>query len=269
MLKCFLCKTSCVKACTSSTKKTRLDREVFRKFWAKKLKIPALSPKPKRRVKQVNWSLGLSTIARFLHGLPSNGPPRVVIEMVSQTKCAYIVGSTLHVHANHLCTRNELNFISLVTHFQLVEEVRIRTFQIYYFLTTRRAHVRIQGGVRWEVVKLILQFINRGPWVVKGGTLERAIKITFDEFLKPAVEAWKSGLPYQSIVFDIPEYKTDIISTYSNLPWVHRRLSAFAEGYSSDSKLKVDFAHEEVESNSEEEYDIMKVNGYPFFLMPP
>ena len=82
-------------------------REEFCKFWAKKLKIPALSPKPKRRVKKVNWSLGLYTIAQFLHGLPSNGPPRVVIEKVSQSKCAYIIGSTLHVHANLLCTRNE------------------------------------------------------------------------------------------------------------------------------------------------------------------
>ena len=116
----------------------------------------------------------------------------------------------------------------------------------------------------------MLQFVNRGPWVVKGGTLERAIKITFDEILKPVVEAWKSGLPYQSIVFDIPEYKTDIISTYSNLPWVHRGLSAFSdEGYSSDSQAEVDFAHEELDRNSEEEYNIMKVNGYPFFLISP
>ena len=160
-----MCETSCAKASTSSTTKTRLDREVFRKFWAKKLKILALSPKPKRQVKKVNWSLGFYTIARFLHGLPPNGPPHVVIEKVSQSKCAYIIGSTLHVHVNLLCTKNELNFMSLVTHFELVEEVRIHTFHLNYYLTARRAHVRIQG-VRWEVVKLILQFVNRGPWVV-------------------------------------------------------------------------------------------------------
>ena len=124
-------------------------------------------------------------------------------------------------------------------------------------------------GVYWEVVKLILEFVNRGPWVVKGLTRERAIKTTFDNFLKPAIESWRSRLPYQSIVFDIPEYETDIISTYSNLPWVHRGLSAFAEGYSSDSEAKVDFAHEELDNNSEEEYDIMKVNGYSFFLVSP
>ena len=114
--------------------------------------------------------------------------------------------------------------------------------------------------VHWEVVKLVLQLVNRGPWVVRGSTRERAIKITFDNFLKPTIEAWRSGLPYASLVFDIPEYKTNLISTYSNLPWVHRGLSAFAEGYSSNS---------EVDSNSEEEYDIMKVNKYPFLLVSP
>lgn len=128
--------------------------------------------------------------------------------------------------------------------------------------------MRIQSA-RWEVVKLILQFVNRGPWVVKGSTRERAVKITFDEFLKPAVEAWRSGLPYAQLVFDLPEYQTDPISTYTNLPWVHRGVSAFTEGYSSDSELEVDFAHEEVDSNSEEEYDTMMVNGYPFFLVSP
>ena len=43
----------------------------------------------------------------------------------------------------------------------------------------------------------------------------------------------------------------------------------FAEGYSSDSEAEVDFANEEVDNNSEEEYDIMKINGYPFFLVSP
>ena len=102
---------------------------------------------------------------------------------------------------------------------------------------------------------------------MKGLTREREIKITFDEFVKPAIEAWRNGLPYAHLVFDIPEYKTDLISTYSNLPWVHRGVSAFAEGYSSDSELEIDIAHEEVDSNSEQEYDIIKVNGYPFFLV--
>ena len=117
----------------------------FQKFWARKLKIPALHPKPKRCVKQVNWSLNLYTIARFLHGLPPDGPTQCVTEKVSQSKYTYIVEDTLYVHALQLCTKSDLNFISLVTHFQLVKEVRIHTFHLNYYLTARRLHVRIQS----------------------------------------------------------------------------------------------------------------------------
>ena len=256
-----------LKASTSATKSTRLDREVFCQYWAKKLKIPSLRPKPRRRVKEANWSLALYTIARFLRSFPPHGPPQNVIEKVSTSKCAFIVGSTLHVRPHYLYTRNELNFIALVTKFQLVEEVRIHTFHLRFFITTRRGHVRI-ASVRWELVKLILRFVNRGPWVIKEGRVERAIKITFDDFLKPAVAAWRSGLSYWRLVQDIPETKTDIISTFRNLDWVHRGLSPFAEGYSSDSEEEVDYANDAVDSDSDDEFDIMKVDGYPFFLIP-
>ena len=70
------------------------------------------------------------------------------------------------------------------------------------------------------------------------------------------------------LVYDIPETLTDIISTYHNLDWVHRGVSPFAEGYSSDSEDEVDYANDAVDSDSDEEYDIMKVDGYPFFLIP-
>ena len=69
-------------------------------------------------------------------------------------------------------------------------------------------------------------------------------------------------------MYDILETQTDIISTYRNLDWVHRGVSPFAEGYSSDSEDKVDYANDAVDSDSDEEYDIMKVDGYPFFLIP-
>ena len=59
--------------------------------------------------------------------------------------------------------------------------------------------------------------MNRGPWVVKGLTRERSIKITFDNFIKLAVEAWRNRLPYQSIVFEIPEYETDIVISHKFL----------------------------------------------------
>ena len=196
-----------------------MDREVFCQYWAKKLKLPSLRPKPRRRVRKANWSLGLYTIARFLRSLPPHGPPQNVIEKVSTSKCAFIIGSTLHVRAHYLYTRNELNFIALVTQFQLVEEVRIHTFHLRFFLTSRKGHVRIEG-VRWELVKLILRFVNRGPWVVKEGRVERAIQITFDDLFKPAVAAWRSGLPYRRLIHDISETEIDIISTYRNLDWV-------------------------------------------------
>ena len=94
--------------------------------------------------------------------------------------------------------------------------------------------MRIEG-VRWELVKLILQFVNRGPWVAKGDKLERAIKITFDDILKAAVASWRSGLPYRGLIFDIPESQIDIISTYRGLQWVHAGVSWFTEGYSTVS----------------------------------
>ena len=97
-----------------------------------------------------------------------------------------------------------------------MEKVRIHTFHIRIFLTARKPHFCI-GCVRWELVKLILRFVNRGPLVIKEGRVERAIKITFDDFLKPAVEAWRSGLPYWKILQGIPETKTDIITTFRNL----------------------------------------------------
>ena len=129
--------------------------------------------------------------------------------------------------------------------------------------------MRIEG-VRLELVKLIFQFVNRGPWVAKGDKLERAIKITFDDILKPAVVAtWTSGLPYRGLIFDIPEPQIDIISTYRSLQWVHAGVSWFTKGYSTDSKDEVDYANEEVDDDSDKEYDIIKVNGHPFFLISP
>ena len=207
------------------------------------------------------------TIARFLRSLPPHGSPKNVIEKVSTSKCAFIISSTLHVRPHYLYTRNELNFIALVTQFQLVEKVRIHTFHLRFFLTARKFHVRI-GCVRWELVKLILRFVNRGPWVIKEGRVERAIKITFDDFLKPAVEAWRSGLPYWKIIQGIPETKTDIITTFRNLDWVHKGVSPFADGYSSDSEEEVDYANDVVDNDSDTEFDIMKVDGYPYFLIP-
>ena len=50
---------------------------------------------------------------------------------------------------------------------------------------------------------------------------------------------------------------------------MHAGVSWFAEGYSTDSEDEVDYANEEVDDDSDKEYDIMKVNGHPFFLISP
>lgn len=118
----------------------------------------------------------------------------------------------------------------------------------------------------WAIVKFIFSYINRGPWVLRGEKVERAVKITFDDFLKPAVEA---GKPYEHLLHLIPEYETDLISTYHNLSWVHTGLGLFTKGYSSESELEVDFADRELDDDSNEEYDIMHINGYPFLLLSP
>ena len=83
------------------------------------------------------------------------------------------------------------------------------------------------------------------------------------------IEEWRNGWPYAHLVYDIPQNETDLISTYSNLWWVHRGVSTFAEGYSSDLEFEVDYVHGVLYSDSEEEYDIVQVNGYPFFLVSP
>ena len=234
-----------------------------------KFKVPSLGTKPRRRVKKVNLVLsGLPFVAYFLRSISPVGPPGVVIEKVSKSGCVYVIGQTLHVNVLQLCNRNELNFILLITYFGLVDEVRIHNFHFYYFLTSRRLHVRIEEAP-WVTVKFILPFINRGPWELRDGKIEKAIKITFDDFLKPVVEAWRAGQPYTDIFFKIPEYEVDLITTYVNFLWVHMGIGTFVEGYSSESEEEVDYAFDTLSAGSDEECDIMIVCGYPFLLMSP
>ena len=134
----------------------------------------------------------------------------MIVEKVSETKSIYIIGTTLHVHILHIRKKDELNFISLATHLHLVNEVRVHVFQVDFFLTARRFHTHIVPS-RWEAVQFVLPYINRGPWVENEGKRERAIKITFDDFLQPAVKAWRAGKPFANMLFDIPEYDIELI----------------------------------------------------------
>ena len=94
---------------------------------------------------------------------------------------------------------------------------------------------------------------------------ERAIRITFDDFLRPAVEAWKAGKPYARLIYDIPEYETDPISTYTSLPHVHLGLSILTRGYSSESEGEVDIENDEYEFREDDE--ILMFLGYPHLLV--
>ena len=114
-------------------------------------------------------------------------------------------------------------------------------------------------------MRFVLPYINRGPWVEHEGKRERAVKITFDDFLQPAIEAWRAGEPYADLIYDILEYKMDLISSYTNLPRVHLGLSIFARGYSSELDLEVDIVHDTLHSSAEEDDEIVMAFGFPFF----
>ena len=98
----------------------------------------------------------------------------------------------------------------------------------------------------------------------RDGKRKRAIKITFDDFLRPTVEARRARKPYAPLIYDLPECKADLISTYHNLLDVHLGLSVFTRGYSLESDFEVDIEHSN-EDDNESDDEIMMVLGYPFF----
>ena len=169
----------------------------YRKQWAQKLhpttpppfKPPHVSVKPKCRVKCINLCLpGLYSIVQFLRGVSPEGPLCTIVEKISETKAIYVIGTTLHVHVLQLYKNDELNLISLAMHLCLVDKVRIHNFHLNHFFTVRRKNVCITLAY-WRTVKFVLPYINRGPWAERKGKRERAMKITFDDFLRPAIEA--------------------------------------------------------------------------------
>ena len=100
---------------------------------------------------------------------------------------------------------------------------------------------------------------------MRDGKIERTVKITFDEFLKPAIKAKKARLPYRRLVLDLPDYEIDLISTWTNLPRVHLHISPFAVGWSSDSDREVEVVNDSLEELEDKDDEIMMVLGYPFF----
>ena len=61
------------------------------------------------------------------------------------------------------------------------------------------------------------------------------MKITFDEFLHPIVEAWKAGLPYAELIYGLSQSEIELIAAGKKLTHVHADLSVWERGYSSKS----------------------------------
>ena len=163
-----------------------------------------------------------------------------------------IEGTVLHVNLIRLRERNELNLILLATGLQVVSEVRIHNFQVTYFLTARRLHVRITQA-HWRAFGFVLPYIILGPLVESEGKRRRAIKITFDEFLRPAIEAWRAGIPYAELIFCLPKSELEPIVEGIRLPHIHANLRGDERGYSSESDLKVDLENDEFEFRQDDE----------------
>ena len=94
---------------------------------------------------------------------------------------------------------------------------------------------------------------------------ERVVKVTFDDFLQPAIEDWRAGEPYANLISNILEYETDLISSYTNLSKVHLGLSVFTRGYSSESNMEVEIVHNTLHSATEDDDEIVMAFGFPYF----
>ena len=106
--------------------------------------------------------------------------------------------------------------------------------------------------------------MNQGHWVESEGQIERALKITIKEFLRTAIEAWKFGLPYAELIYDLAQSEIDLIATYNELTHVHADLNVWEGGYSLESNLEVDVENDEYEFRQDDE--ILTCFGYPYLL---
>ena len=95
------------------------------------------------------------------------------------------------------------------------------------------------------------------------GKRERAVEITFDDYLQPAIKACRVGKPYAQLFFDLPEYESNLITTYSSIPELHLGLNLLVRGYPSDSEGEVDIVNDTMQEFHEGD-EIMMVLGYPY-----
>ena len=228
----------------------------YRQLWVEKLSKARGEASSSHRSAET-----LQSTADFLNSFPSEGIPRIVCQKFCVTQAVYLVDQTLHIHTQRLRQKNELNAILIATHFGAATEVRIHNFHTYRYFTSTNVHVRITQSY-WRVVQALLPYINRGPWIVVRGKRERTVQITFDDFLRPAVTAWKEGLPYARIVCKIPAIEVRPITTCTKIPSKHPSLDVFSRGYTSgsDSDREVDIESEDWEG---EHLEIMLFLGAP------
>ena len=218
--------------------------------------------KPRCRVKRVRWCLpGLHSVAQFLRSVPPETFLSTIVGKISETRAVKIQGTVLHINLIRLREKNELNLILLATGLRVVSEVRIHNHQVAYFLTARRLHVRITQA-HWRAFGFVLPYIILGPWVESEGERRRAIKITFDEFLRPAIEAWRAGIPYAGIIFHLLESELEPIVEGIRLSHIHANLRGDEQGYSSESDREVDLENDELEFRQDDE--ILTFFGQPY-----
>ena len=88
------------------------------------------------------------------------------------------------------------------------------------------------------------------------------MRITFDDFLRPTVEAWRASLPYAELIFRLPQSELEPITGSKKLTHIHANLSAWERDYSSKSDLEVDVENDEYGFRQDDE--ILTFFGYPY-----
>ena len=80
--------------------------------------------------------------------------------------------------------------------------------------------------------------------------------------MRPAVEAWRAGLPYAELIFRLPQSELEPIIDGKRLPHIHANLRSDERGYSLESNLEVDLENDEFEFHQDDE--ILTFFGYPY-----
>ena len=195
-------------------------------------------------------------VAYFLCSLPIDGPLRQILEGIPKSTGIYTIERTLHINLHKVeGYLEDLNYILFITHLGLVDEVRIHTLCFKFYMTPRRKHCRIYPST-WVLAKLFLRHIAKVPLAREGSLSSRKLKITFDDFLKPAIDAWRVLRPFQHLVEDIP--KITLISKWSYIWWINLDPEVSDDDYISTSE-------EEDSSGGDDDgfYGVMDENGVP------